>query len=273
VIRVSNPAATSGGTHTETKIVAQKDVDAAVTALTKALHDQFTAQLADPANAPSGMTLFPATRSASSGDPTVDPASLVGQSGATFTLGMTGTGTATAVDPSLVMAVGGERARAAVSPDRSLVANSINVSLGTPHVDGSAVLYPVTAGADQIETLNASSLRAMVKGLSVDEARERLRNYGDATIDVWPAWVSSITTYDFRLDVEVASDVAIDQGTTSPGPSAAPTLGRTASAAPTASAAATTSAVPRRSSSPGASSAGSSRPSVAPSASPAPSGT
>ena len=30
VIRVTNPAATTGGTHTETKIVAQKDVDAAV---------------------------------------------------------------------------------------------------------------------------------------------------------------------------------------------------------------------------------------------------
>ena len=48
VIRVTNPNATSGGTHTESKIVAQKDVDAALATLSKALRDEFTAQLADP---------------------------------------------------------------------------------------------------------------------------------------------------------------------------------------------------------------------------------
>jgi hypothetical protein len=268
VIRVTNPAATTGGTHVETKIVAQKDVDAAMAVLTKALRDQFTSQLADPANTPSGMTLFPATKSASSGDPTVDPESLVGQQGATFTLGMTGTGTATAVDPSLVTEVGMERARAAVSPDRSLVANSVNVALGTPHVDGSAVLYPVTAGASQVETLNASALRSMVRGLSVDEARDRLRNYGDATINVWPAWVSSITNYDFRLDLTVVSDVTIDQGGQSAGPSTSPSgPSGSPSAAPSGSAAPSTSRRP--SAAPGSATP---HPSAIPSTSPAPSG-
>jgi hypothetical protein len=224
VIRVTNPNPTTGGTHTESKVVAQKDVDAAMTALTKSLRDQFTAQLADPSHVPAGLTLFPATKSMSSGDPNVDPDSLVGQIVPTFTLAMTGTGTATAVDQALVQSIGDRRIRAAVAADKSLVKDSVTVALGQARVDGSAVLFPVTASAREVNAPDATTIRRVVKGLSVDEARERLRDFGDATVDVWPGWVTSITSYDFRLIVNVVADVPTEPTTPAPslGPSAAP---------------------------------------------------
>ena len=113
-----------------------------------------------------------------------------------------------------------------VSADRSLVKGSVDVRVGTPRVDGSAVLFPVTARAADVNAPDAVAIRKMVKGLAVDEVRERLRDYGDATVDVWPGWVSSITTYDFRLDVRVVSDVATEPIT--PEPTAAPTAGQSA---------------------------------------------
>ena len=283
VIRVTNPAATTGGTHVEKSIVAQKDVDAAVTALTKALRDQFTAEVGDPSQAPAGSTIYAATKSMSSPQPTVDPATLVGQAGATFELGMTGSGTATAVDPGPVEQLGETRIRAAVPKDRSLVAGSVSVTVGTGRVDGSAVVFPVTARAGQVAALDAAAIRAAVKGMSVDEARERLRDYGDATVDTWPAWVTSITTFDFRLAVTVVSDVPTEPVV---GPAASPTSRPTPSASPRP----TLPVVPTGATSPssgpsGSAGAGPSAPAAAPSgsipaptraavtASPAPSGT
>jgi hypothetical protein len=226
VISVINPAATAGGTHVEKQIVAQKDVDSAITALAKALRDQFTVQVDDPSRAPAGTTIYAGTKSMSAPLPTVDPDSLVGQAGATFELGMTGTGTATAVDPNPVEQLGETRVRAAVPKDRSLVAGSVSVTVGAGRVDGSAVVFPVTARAGQVAALDAAAIRAAVKGMSVDEARVRLRDYGDATVDTWPGWVTSITTFDFRLAVTVVSDVPTEPvigPSASPRPSPSPT--------------------------------------------------
>ena len=231
VIRVTNPEALDGGTHVEKPIVAQKDVDAAVATLTAAIADQFAADVADPAQAPEGTTIYPATKSMSAAQPTVDPATLVGQTGETFTLGMTGSGTITAVGTAAVEQLAQARIRRAVATDRSLVADLVKVDVGAGRVDGSAVLFPVTARAEQVGALDAAAIRAAVKGLSVDEARTRLRDYGDATVDTWPGWVTTITTVDFRLAVSVVDDVPTEPitgpvvpATQAPAPSPRPTL-------------------------------------------------
>jgi hypothetical protein len=256
VIRVNNAKPTSGGTHVETKIVQQKDVDAAATALTKALKDEFTTQLGDQSQVPAGLTLFPTTRSMSAGDPTVDPSTLVGQATPVFTLGMNATGTATAVDQSLVQSLGDQRIRSQVGLGESLVKDSVNVAVGTPRVDGSSVLFPVTARAQQVAAPDASAIRSLVKGLSVDEARQRLQDFGDATVDVWPGWVTTITPYDFRLDVNVLTDVptepTIPEPTSSPAPSSStlPSSAPASSSASPAPSAAPTRARPTASPSP-----------------------
>ena len=112
--------------------------------------------------------------------------------------------------------------------------DSVDVKLGTPRVEGSAVLFPVTARAQEVTAPDAATIRRMVKGLSVDDARDRLRDYGDATIDVWPGWVTTITPYDFRLGVRVVSDVVTEP--TSPDATSLPTGSPGASSAPSAGA-------------------------------------
>jgi hypothetical protein len=239
VVRVSNPQPTTGGTHTETRIVAQKDLDGAMTALAKSLRDQFSAQLAAP-SLPPGLTLYPATRSMSAAEPSVDPATLLGDAAASITLGLSATGTATAVETALVLELANERIRGALSTGYLLAKDSVDVRLGTPRTDGAAVLFPVTARASQVAVADAVAIRRMVKGLSADEARERLRNYGDATVDLWPAWVTTITSYDARLDIRVVAAVPTESvssppSSSPPGSPASPAGPGSGSAGPSAS--------------------------------------
>ena len=223
VIRVTNPAATTGGSHVETKIVAQKDIDKATASLQQQLTDQLNGMVADPSQAPAGTTVFPATMTASTPETSVDPSTLLGQAMDTFDLGMSGTGTATAVDESLVQQLADERIRAAATPGESLVAGSVQVQVGTAKVAGAVVSFPVMAQASQVGTLDAATIRDLVKGRGVDEVRALLRNYGDATIDVWPGWVTTIPTIDFRLDVQTVSNLPIDSGPV-PGESGEPSF-------------------------------------------------
>ena len=60
-LKVTNPTATSGGTHKEIPRVTQQDVDTAMAALNDALATDFQTKLADPALAPDGATVFPET--------------------------------------------------------------------------------------------------------------------------------------------------------------------------------------------------------------------
>ena len=222
VLRLSNPEPTSGGTHVESKIVTQEDVTAATTALTARIEAQFETLLADPARAPVGTEIVPETRTQSRPQLSVDPATLVDREVDTFTLDSSATGTATAVRLALVSQLGDSLIRREVAPDRSLVKDSVLVDVGPGEPDGPSVVYEVTASAQQIGSVDASAVRESIRGRSLGEARERLRDYGDATLDVWPGWVTDIPTLDFRLEVRVIADVPTEPAET-PEPSVAPT--------------------------------------------------
>ena len=56
---VNNEQPTTGGTHTEKKVVGQKDVDGAVATLRKSLTTQLDAGVDDPQRLPAGTTAFP----------------------------------------------------------------------------------------------------------------------------------------------------------------------------------------------------------------------
>ena len=94
---VTNPDATKGGTHKDFPVVAQKDVTAAVAALTSDLQIAFKARLVDPGLVTDGATVFPDTGVLGTPVPSVDPATLVGKEIATFDLSATASGTVTAV--------------------------------------------------------------------------------------------------------------------------------------------------------------------------------
>ena len=94
--------------------------------------------------------------------------------------------------------------------------------VGTGRPKGASVVYPVTGEAQQVGTVDAAAVREAIRGRAVGEARERLRDFGDADLDVWPDWVTAIPTLDFRLEIRVIADLPTEPAP-SPSPTGAPT--------------------------------------------------
>jgi hypothetical protein len=170
-IRVRNKAATTGGTHTEAPVVAQKDIDKATVSLTKQLNDQLTAAIADPSQVLPGATVFPDTRSMSKPVPTPDPSTLVGQQVASFSYGLAATGSVTAVDTTEIEKLAEQRLRGSVSAGHDLVSGSLQVTVGKGKVaelqeqvqaaDADVVIFdndlsPATVRARRIEAERSS---------------------------------------------------------------------------------------------------------------------
>ncbi len=220
VIRVSNPAATSGGTHTETTLVSQKDVDAATKALTAKLDVQLRAILADPSRLPSGRVVFADTASRTTPVLDPDPATLVNQEVPGFDLSMTATGSVTAVDEASVTALATARLTGSVPAGRQLVDGSVRIDLGEPSVAGQVVRFPVSATAELTRPVDPVAVRRAVAGRTLEAARAAAAAFGDATVTVWPDWVTTVTTLDFRLAVDVRTDLPGSSPGPSPGPSA-----------------------------------------------------
>ncbi|HEY7590113.1 MAG TPA: baseplate J/gp47 family protein [Candidatus Limnocylindrales bacterium] len=203
VTTVNNPEPTSGGTHEEFPRIGQADVDAAMERLTRALGTDFDALLADPATTPDGVTLLIDSKSLGDVTPSVEPAGLVGDEVESFELTLGSTGTVVGVDTSVISALAESRLGGTVGADHRLVEDSVDVEFGSAVVDGERVRLPVEARASQVRVLDAEAIRQQVKGRPLAEARSILESYGDVRLDVWPDWVTSVPTIDFRLDVSV----------------------------------------------------------------------
>ncbi len=214
---VLNPDATTGGTHQEFLKVTQKDIDAALAALQPALEAAFTAKLADPTIAPPGDTVFPETGVLGAATPNVDPATLLDTEVETFELGLSATGTATAVNQTPVETVAESRLLATIDASHELVDGSIDVEVLPAVVSDGQVSFPATASATQIAILDPDELKALVAGQTVDEATKTLEQYGTVDITTWPDWVSSIPTLDGRVQLTI--DQPVQVVTPSPSPS------------------------------------------------------
>ena len=207
--QVTNQKATSGGTHTVTPFVQQSDIDAAEASLATQLDSAAQAEMADPSSVAAGFELFPKT--AHMGDTTFDPdpATLLNQGVPSFDLAATGTETATEVDLSIMRSLADRKVQARVQDGHALVAGSVEVAFGSPTAQGAAVSVPVVAGGLQTAVLDVDQLRAAIKGKSAAAARAYLSQYGDAQVSLSPFWVSTISGFDFRIDVRlVIADVA-----------------------------------------------------------------
>ncbi len=217
VIKVTNPAAMTGGKRDEFPQVSQKDVDAAVAQLGKDLAAQFDAWAAAPDDLPPGTTAFPTTGHLGTPVPTPDPATLVGLEQPTFQLAATATGTVVAVDTKLIDQVAAGRIAADVPSEHALKDGSVTSQHDGGQADGDLVDFRVTANAQAIPVLDAAVLREQIKGKSVVDAKRLLERYGSVTISTWPGFVSSIPTLDARLDLTVTG---LDGASPGPLPSA-----------------------------------------------------
>jgi hypothetical protein len=208
LLNVSNPTATSGGTSTTIVQVQKKDTDAALASLTKDLKAQYTAWLTAPSGLSAGSVAFPKTGVLGPLNPDNDPTTLIGIVEPTFDLGLTATGTVTAVDESAVTSLATGRLQTSVTSSYSLVAGSTAVTVGTPRADSAAVIFPVTATASVVRHLDPDTLRAMIAGKSVEEARSILAGYGDVEIQTWPGFVGTIPSLAWRLTLTINADAA-----------------------------------------------------------------
>ncbi len=208
LLDVTNPAATSGGTKTTTTQIQKKDTDAAVAGLTKDLRAQYTAWLAAPGGLAPGSTAFPKTGVLGPVTPDNDPATLIGVTQPSFDLTLTASGSETAVDQSTVSSLAAARVDSSVPTQFSLVTGSEKVTIGTPRTDGAAVIFPVTATANQVRQLDPDTLRQQVLGKSVDEARSILAPDGTVDIQTWPGFVGTIPGLAWRLTLTIDTSAA-----------------------------------------------------------------
>ena len=216
-LKVTNPAATTGGDRKEFTRVTQEDVDAAVAALNASLQEAFQEAMADPAQSAGGATVFPATGQLSEPVPTVSPETLVGQEVATFALGLSATGTFVTVDSAPVSAIAETQVTAAVAADHQLVPDSTQIDVGDAVIVGQRVSFPVTASAEQVAVLDPAELEAMVLGKPVEEAKAILAPFGEVEISVSPDWAGTIPSFESRVDLTVEHPVEV----VTPGPSSA----------------------------------------------------
>ncbi|MEO5918459.1 MAG: baseplate J/gp47 family protein [Candidatus Limnocylindrales bacterium] len=200
---VKNDAPTAGGRHTESQVIQQADVDAALRALDDALAAQFADQLANATDVPAGTTVFPETRSLGPSSTDIDPTTLVGTEVPSFQLGLTARGTVLGVNPEPVSTLAEARIRTSVDRGFLLDEGSISISVGSPIVAGTTITFPVTVRATETRDVDEGALRARIRGLGIPQARTVLRAYGDVTITVWPDWVTTIPTNDARLALTV----------------------------------------------------------------------
>ena len=217
LIRVTNKAATSGGTHTEAAVVSQKDLDKALAALTSQLDDELEQIVTEPGQILPDVTIFAETKSRTAAEPSVDPKTLLGDQVVSFSLSMTATGNVTAVDELAVSTLATSRLRAAVAAGRDLVKDSLNVTVGQGNAHGADIVFPVQASAQQVRRIVAADLRDAVRGKSLADARATLEGYGTTTIELWPGFASSIPNFDFRIDLTVRDGAPVENASPSPG--------------------------------------------------------
>lgn len=248
---VTNKAATTGGTHTVTAQVQQSDVDSAMGTMQSQLDASFHAALTAPGAATAGTTLF--AGSAQLGLPTCapDPAVLVNQQVTTFQMNCQATGTAMVADMGAITDLATRRVTTKVSSGHSLVSGSVTTQAGTAVLHGSTLLVPLTVEAGQVQTVDVEQLRAGIKGKSLDDAKAFLSKYGQAQISLSPDWMSTVPTFDFRIDIRVvdgSSQPSPRPSTTGSQSSGAP---RRTPVPPTPAATPTATATPLDTSSPG----------------------
>jgi hypothetical protein len=223
LVRVTNPSATSGGSREEFPRIKQQDVDAAIEQLKTDTQAAFQAELDNPDAVPEGTTVFPETAVMTELATDVDPATLVGKEVATFTLGMTGTGTVQAVDETPIEAIAEERLASSISGGYELVPGSISVDVGEGSVVEGVISFPVDGTAKQVQPLDAAALEQQVLGLPKAQAEAVLAPYGDVVIVLWPGYVTSVPTMDARVTLIVNDPVDAGPAESTPAPTAPPT--------------------------------------------------
>ncbi|MDQ3689276.1 MAG: hypothetical protein M3406_04425 [Chloroflexota bacterium] len=106
-----------------------------------------------------------------------------------------------------------ELARARLAGDTGIVPEGhellpavSEVSIGEVRREGDTLMVEATVTGASTPLVDRDEVIDRVQGQPVDEARAALASLGDATIEAWPAWVTSIPTLDWRIDVTIVGE-------------------------------------------------------------------
>ena len=191
-IGVTNPQPSTGGSTSPASRVTAADYDRAVVELRNRLAGALDAYLRDPADTPTGLTIFP--ESASLGSLTLDPPAeaVVGRDAGTFRLSASVDAQVLAVDEATVDETVRAQLLVAVPAELAIVPGSVRVEHGEGIVDGERITFSSTASADALPRFEPSALVARIAGLPVSDAQAILDELGTATVNVWPGFLGDL---------------------------------------------------------------------------------
>jgi hypothetical protein len=196
---VINPEPTSGGVDTSGPEFTQADVDAAVALLRDELASLAAAEL------PEGPMIVADPELA---EPVITGLDgLVGKRDApSATLDGELEWAAHVVDEESIRSEALERFQAdatAVPDGTRLVEDSIQVALGPPALDDGTVRLDATVTASSTTTIDVEQIRGTVAGATPDAVQASLGSLGAVHVELWPGWLSTVPTLEWRIDVRV----------------------------------------------------------------------
>ncbi len=199
---VTNPQPTSGGATEAGREITQEDVDAAVAELTDALR----AAVADALATADDVVHAPATAGAEPEIGGLDD--LVGTRD-TETAEISGTlaydeivAETAAVEAEAIARI--ERDPSLLPEGWALDPESTRVTVVAVTAAGDGLDVEVTTTATRAPVIDTAAILPMIVGMEREEAVAALSHLGTATIDLWPAWVSTVPDRAWRVEIEVA---------------------------------------------------------------------
>lgn len=203
LVTVTNAQPTTGGRRSETGSVTRADYDAAIAQLTQKLNADLQTAIADPATAPRGLTIYPATATLGRVTASAAAGDLVGTKVSTFDLTVDAQGSVLAVDEALIASVAGKKLIASAPVGVRIFPETLTTQLSTGTVSGTTVTYQVMAQARQYQPVDPAQLEELVRGKTLSEARSILQPYGTAAVSIWPDFVPTIPTDVRRINLTI----------------------------------------------------------------------
>ena len=204
--RVLNPEPTAGGIDTTGTEIVQADVDAAV----DAVRTDLAAQIADATTEDGGRIAV----SAEPAEPVIE--GLDELVGTRDPEGIEISGTQTwevfAADSETVIERGTEMFLAdasAVPNGTELLADTINVVVGEASLQGGALSVDVTVTARAASAVDQEEVRRRIVGRSADEAEAAIADLGNASVELWPGWVTTVPGLAWRVDLRIVDPEAL----------------------------------------------------------------
>ncbi|CAN5352623.1 hypothetical protein BH24CHL10_BH24CHL10_05230 [soil metagenome] len=213
---VTNPEPAAGGVDTTGPEITQQDVDDAQASLLAALDVALAARLA-----PTGDAIF--ADAAEAPRPVIEGiADLVGMRDQQETeIRGALEYDRLVVDSDAVMAIASARlvGDSRIVPEgHELLPELSDVTIGEARREGDTLSVAATVTGTSTPLIDRDEVIGRVQGQPIDEARAALDDLGDATIELWPGWVTSVPGFDWRIEVTIVGDGSEPSTTSSRAP-------------------------------------------------------